>query len=346
VAPRAAGALMAEPSAYVRGLPKTELHLHLVGSASPATVLELSQRHPDARLPTDLPALQEFFRVRDFAHFIDVYIAVNGLVRTAADVHALIVGAARDAAASNVRYIELTVTAVSHLMVGITADDLADALARAREDALAQHGIVVNWIFDIASEQGVEAAWQAVRFATEVRPPGTVAFGLAGPEIGWPRDLFAPHFRVALDAGLASVVHAGETTGPETVWSALRDLGAARIGHGTSAARDPALLTFLAAQGIPLEVCPTSNLCTRAVRTIADHPLPRMLAAGVPVTLSSDDPGMFDTTLDAEYALVQEAFGLTDAELTEIARAGVRAALCGDDTRARLLAEIDAHAAP
>ena len=331
-------------SPFITALPKTELHLHLVGSASPETVLDLSRRYPEAGLPTELDELRRFYTFRDFAHFIDVYIAVNGLVRTAQDVRTLIVGAARDAAASNVSYVELTVTAASHLSVGIASDDLADALTSARAEALEHHGVTMSWIFDIASEQGVDPAWSAVRFATQQRPPGTVAFGLAGPEVGWPREMFRPHFDVAREAGLTSIVHAGETTGPETIWSAIRDLGAQRIGHGLSAAADPDLLAYLAEHQIAVEMCPTSNLCTRSIASIEQHPLPILLAAGVPVTISTDDPGMFATDLNREYALAQSAFGLSDDQLADIARTGARAALCDETTRAALLTAIDASA--
>ena len=333
-----------EISPFIAALPKTELHLHLVGSASVPTVMELSRRHADAGLPTEVDALERFYAFRDFSHFIEVYIAVNGLVRTADDVRALAVGAVRDAAACNVTYVELTVTPASHFLVGISPDDLAVALAAAREDALRLHGVTLNWIFDIASEQGVDVAWQALRFAVDHRPPGTVAFALAGPEVGWPRSVFRPQFEAAFEAGLASVVHAGETTGPETIWEALRDLRAQRIGHGVSAVQDPALVEHLVTTPVALEVCPTSNLRTRAVATIADHPLPRLLAAGVPVTLSTDDPGMFATDLNREYALVQDAFGLSDRDLLAIARTGAEHALCDDLTRRALLAALDAVA--
>jgi aminodeoxyfutalosine deaminase len=333
-------------SPFIAALPKTELHLHLVGSASPETVLDLSHRHPDAGLPQDAESLARFYTFRDFAHFIDVYIAVNSLVRTADDVRTLIVGAARDAAESNVSYVELTVTPVSHLLVGIDPYDLAASLTAAREEALDQYGVTMNWIFDIASEQGVEAAWQAVRFAVDHRPPGTVAFALAGPEVDWPRGIFRPHFEETRAAGLVSVVHAGETTGPETIWSAIKDLGAQRIGHGLSAATDPALLDYLEEHRITVEMCPTSNLRTRAVASIEEHPLPVLLTAGVPVTLSTDDPGMFGTHLNREYALVQQAFGLSDDELVGIARTGIDAALCAEETRALMHADLDAAATP
>jgi aminodeoxyfutalosine deaminase len=140
------------------------------------------------------------------------------------------------------------------------------------------------------------------------------------------------------------VPHAGETTGPETIWAALRELRAERIGHGTSAIGDPALVAYLVEQGIPVEVCPTSNLRTRAVATLAEHPLPRLLEAGVPVTLATDDPGMFHTDLNREYLLCHEHFGLGRAELAELSRAGVRAAFCSAELKRSLLAEIDAAA--
>ncbi len=149
-------------------------------------------------------------------------------------------------------------------------------------------------------------------------------------------------FRVARDAGLHSVPHAGETVGPGEVWAALRELGAERIGHGIGAVADPALLAHLATRGIALEVCPTSNVCTGAVSSLPEHPLPALLAAGVPVTLATDDPGMFHTNLNNEYLLCHSQFGLGPGELADIARAGARAAFCAEATRSALLAEIDA----
>ena len=145
-------------------------------------------------------------------------------------------------------------------------------------------GIELRWCFDIPGEAGLPAAEETLRIALEQRPDGLISFGLGGPEIGVPRPQFKPYFDKARAAGLHSVPHAGETTGPETIWDALRDLGAERIGHGISAAQDPRLMAYLAEHQIPLEVCPTSNVRTRAVPTLDEHPLPALVAAGVPVT--------------------------------------------------------------
>lgn len=327
-------------SAFIAALPKVELHLHLVGSASPATILELARRHPDGGVPTDPDRLVDFYVFRDFPHFIDVYKQVALLIRTPDDVVALIAGLARDAAASNVRYAEVTVTVATHLSVGMTEEEVSDALTTGRAVAAREFGVELNWIFDIATRQRYMAE-QTMEFAIDYRPDGTVALGLAGPEVDAPRTMFREYFTRARDAGLHRVIHAGETTGPDEVWAAIRELGAERIGHGVSAADDPALLDYLRDNDIPLEVCPTSNLCTRAVTDLAAHPLPVLLRHGVPVTLSTDDPGMFGTSLNHEYALAADAFDLGTAELAELARTGIRAAYCAESTRMELLSELD-----
>jgi aminodeoxyfutalosine deaminase len=329
-----------ELSAFIAALPKVELHLHLVGSASPDIVLELARRHPDGSVPTEPAELTRFYTFRDFPHFLDTYRLVALLVRTPDDIVTLLAGLARDAAASNVRYAEVTITPLAHLYVGMSADEVSAALATGRALAAREFGVTLNWIYDIP---GPTAGWaeQTTDFVLNERPEGSVALGLAGPEADAPRASFREFFEQARAAGLHSVVHAGETTGPDEVWAAIRDLGAERIGHGIGAVTDPKLLDYLRDNDIPLEICPTSNLCTRAVTDIAAHPLPILLRHGVPVTLSTDDPGMFGTTLNREYELVADTFGLTATDLAELARTGIRAAYCDETTRMELLSLLD-----
>jgi aminodeoxyfutalosine deaminase len=333
-------------SDFLHALPKVELHVHLVGSASVPTVLGLAARRGVPTVPTDAAELAEFYAFRDFAHFIEVYQAVNELVTTPRDVRDLVTGLARDLAAGGVRYAEVTVTPMSHVDVGIDPFALADALTEGRELARTEHGVAIGWVFDVAGEYGVDSAWGAVRWALRHRPEGTVGFGLGGPEIGIERALFTGPFAEARAGGLRSVPHAGETTGPETIWSALRDLGAERIGHGIAAAEDPALLAYLAEHRIPLEVCPTSNLRTGAVTALEVHPLPRLLAAGVPVTINTDDPGMFSCDIVGEYRVAHDVLGLSVAELVGVAHTGVDAAYCDDATKAELHSAIDAVPLP
>ena len=230
---------------------------------------------PTPRCPTDPEALVDYFTFTDFAHFIEVYLSVVDLIRTPEDVRLLTYEVARDLARQQVRYAELTITPFSSTRRGIDELAFMDAIEDARKAAEAEFGTVLRWCFDIPGEAGLEAAEETTRLATDdrLRPEGLVSFGLGGPEIGVPRPQFKPYFDRAIAAGLHSVPHAGETTGPETVWDALTHLRAERIGHGTSSARDPKLLAHLAEHRIALEVCPTSNIATRAVRTLDEHPI-------------------------------------------------------------------------
>ena len=331
--------------AFIAGLPKAELHVHHVGSASPRIVAELAARHEaETPVPADAGALADYFTFTDFAHFVEVYLSVVDLIRDPRDVWTLTYEIARELAAQNVRYAELTLTPYSSVVRGIAAEAYCEAVEDARNRAAADFGVALRWCFDIPGEAGLPAADVTLEVALRQRPEGLVSFGLGGPEIGVPREPFAPHFAQARAAGLHSVPHAGESTGPQTIWDAIRHLGATRIGHGISAAGDPELLEYLATHGIGLEVCPTSNVCTRSVPSLAEHPLPALVAAGVPVTINSDDPPMFSTTLNHEYAVAAELLGLDAPGVADLARAAVRASFLDDAGKTALLAEIDDYA--
>ncbi|MEU5079423.1 adenosine deaminase [Streptomyces eurythermus] len=328
---------------FIAGLPKAELHVHHVGSASPRIVSELAARHPGSKVPADPEALAEYFTFTDFAHFIEVYLSVVDLIRTPEDVRLLTYEVARDLARQQVRYAELTITPFSSTRRGIDERAFMDAIEDARKAAEAEFGTVLRWCFDIPGEAGLEAAEVTTRLATEdrIRPEGLVSFGLGGPEIGVPRPQFKPYFDRAVAAGLRSVPHAGETTGPETVWDALRDLRAERIGHGTSSARDPELLAYLAEHRIPLEVCPTSNIATRAVRSLEEHPIKEFTRAGVLVTINSDDPPMFGTDLNNEYAVAARLLELDERGLAALAKDAVEVSFLDAAGKARITREID-----
>ena len=218
-----------------------------------------------------------------------------------------------------------------------------EALEDARVAAERDFGLVLRWIYDIPGESGLPAADATLSYALEHRTDALVGFGLGGPEIGVPRAQFEPHFTAARAAGLHSVPHAGETTGPETIWDSIHLLGAERIGHGVSAAQDPDLLAHLAGEGIVLEVCPTSNVATRAVDRIEDHPLRAFVEAGVTVTINSDDPPMFATTLNNDYEVAANLLDLDETGVADLARAAVRASWAPADVKGRIEGEIDAY---
>jgi aminodeoxyfutalosine deaminase len=333
---------MTELKSFIAGLPKAELHVHHVGSASPRIVAELAARHEgDTAVPADPAALADYFAFRDFRHFIDVYLSVVDLIRDDEDVRTLTFEVARELARQQVRYAELTITPYSSVRRGIPASAFCAAIEDARRAARDEFGIELRWCFDIPGEAGLPAAEETLRVALEEKPDGLISFGLGGPEIGVPRPQFQPVFDRARAAGLRSVPHAGETTGPETIWDSLNLLGAERIGHGISAAQDPALMAHLAERGIPLEVCPTSNVRTRAVASLDEHPLAALVAAGVPVSINSDDPPMFGTTLEQEYAVAARLLNLDAKGVADLARAAVRHSFLESAGRTALLKEID-----
>ncbi|GAA1476280.1 adenosine deaminase [Nocardioides aestuarii] len=330
---------------FIAGLPKAELHVHHVGSVSPRIVSELAERHPGV-VPSDPDALREFFEFRDFAHFVEVYLAVVDLIRTPEDVRMLTYEVAREMSeGQQLRYAELTVTPYNSTVRGMGIEPFTEAIEDARVAAERDFGLVLRWIYDIPGESGIPAAEATLDYALNHAPDALVGFGLGGPEIGVPRPQFKPHFDAARAAGLRSVPHAGETTGPETVWDAVRLLGAERIGHGTSSAQDPELLAHLARHGIVLEVCPTSNIATRAVETLDVHPLRTFVEAGVPVTINSDDPPMFGTTLNEEYAVAADLLDLDEAGVATLAHTAVAASYAPDDVKERVHAEIDGYLA-
>ena len=331
-------------AAFVAGLPKAEIHVHHVGSASPRIVSELAARHPGT-VPSDLDALRDFYTFRDFGHFIEVYLAVVDLLREPEDIRLLTYEVAVELAAQNVRYAELTLTPWTSVQAGVPIQAYVEAVEDARVAAERDHGVRLRWIYDIPGESGLPSAEDTLGFALDHAPETLIGFGLGGPEVGVDRPQFKDVFDQARAAGLRSVPHAGETTGPQTVWDAIQVLGAERIGHGISSVQDPALVEYLVEHQIPLEVCPTSNIATRAVDVLENHPIKQMYDAGVNVTVNSDDPPMFGTTLNREYEIVADLLALDERGIADLAKKAVAATFMPDADKAALVQEIDDYTA-
>jgi aminodeoxyfutalosine deaminase len=336
-------ALPSPYAGFIASLPKAEIHVHHVGSASPRIVSELAARHP-GRVPSDLDALRDFYTFRDFAHFIEVYLAVVDLIREPEDVRLLTYEIAVEMAAQNIRYAEVTLTPYTSVLAGIPIEAFTDAVEDARVAAERDHGIRLRWVYDIPGEFGLPSGEETLQYALRNAPESLIGFGLGGPEAGVDRPQFKDVFEQARAAGLHSVPHAGETTGPQTVWDALLDLGAERIGHGTSAVQDPRLVEHLVEHRVPLEVCPTSNIATRAVDRLENHPLRQLYDAGVFVTVNSDDPPMFGTTLNREYEIAAGLLELDERGIAKLAKNAVHASFLNDHEKAELAGEIDAYA--
>jgi aminodeoxyfutalosine deaminase len=329
---------------FIEGLPKAELHVHHVGSASPAIVAELAARHPGT-VPSNPEALADYFTFTDFAHFIELYLSVVDLVRTPEDIWTLTHGIAEELARQQVRYVELTCSPVTNVRAGVPIEAFVESIEDVRVIAERDLGLTMRWIWDIPGELGLPAGVETLGYALANGPSSLIGFGLGGPEIGVPRPQFADVYAKARAAGLHSIPHAGETTGPQTIWDAINDLGAERIGHGTSAVQDQSLLVYLAEHQIPVEVSPTSNIATRAVATFAEHPLRAMVEAGVPVSINSDDPPMFSTTLTAEYGVAAALLDLDEAGVADLALAAVDHSFAPPQVKTDLRDEIRAYTA-
>jgi len=302
---------MEHANAY-RAWPKAELHLHLEGSVEPETMQEL-----DPGLT--LEATRAMYRFHDFRGFIEAYKSVVERLRTPEDYARITRALLRRLAAEKVQYAEITLSAGVVLW---KRQEFAPVYAAVRQ-AAAEFPVEVHWILDAVRHFGVEQAMRVAELAGERVNDGVVAFGIGGDEERGPAAWFGEVYRFAKGAGLRLTAHAGETVGPESVWAAL-EIGAQRIGHGIRAVEDAALLRHLRDRGIPLEVCITSNVATGAVASLDAHPVRRLYDAGVPITLNTDDPAMFATTLSDEYALAAQQFGFSEAELRGISENGFR----------------------
>jgi aminodeoxyfutalosine deaminase len=333
---------MEDIRAFITRLPKVELHVHLIGSAPVDTVQQLALRHPDSGVPRTAEGLREFYEFSDFPHFITVYETVSKLVREPEDIADLVRGIGRELGAQPVRYVELQVAPYPFLRAGMPATVITEALDAGARDALSEHGVRIGYIFDFPGHSAGEDAVPALEHALTAPPQALVGFGIGGIEAGRApytqviRDVFG----AAAAAGLHCVPHAGETTGPETVWEAIEHLHAERIGHGIASMDDPRLVDYLRERQLPVDVSPTSNVRTRQVPSLGEHPLPRMLDAGLYVTLNSDDPPMFGTSLSNEYLVAATVLGLSAADLAGLADNAVRASFLDEGTKDELSGEI------
>lgn len=294
---------------FIEQLPKAELHLHLEGSLAPETLRELDSS-------VTVEEARARYRCEDFAGFIEAFKWAVSFLRSPDDYALAARRLFEDLARQNVRYAEVTLSAGVVLWKGLDFAAVYDAVAR----EAAQAPMPVWLVLDSIRHFGVEQAMQVAQLAVERAGDRVVAFGLGGDESRGPAEWFGEVFAFCRENGLKLVPHAGENTSAEAVWAALR-IGADRIGHGIRAIEDPALVAHLAERRIPLEVSITSNVITGSVDSFEAHPVRRLYDAGVPIILNTDDPAMFNTTLNDEYLLAARRFGFTETELRELAEA-------------------------
>jgi aminodeoxyfutalosine deaminase len=333
--PSDAPADSAVPAAAIIGavtFPKIELHVHLEGTVRAATLLAIARRN-DVALPADtvegLAGLYEFI---DFAHFISVWMLTTGALRTAADFRQVVVDYAAEAVSHGAVYIEGIFSPSEPVARGADWDDVFTGYCDGAAEARELHGVHVRLTPDVTRGMPLGVAEQTAAYAVKYAGRGIAGLGLGGSEAEYAPEPYVRAFEIARAGGLGSVPHAGEVAGSASIRGALDVLHADRLRHGIRAVEDPGLVRELADRGTVLDVCPISNVRTRAVASLAEHPLPALVAAGVACSVSTDDPAMFGTDLSADYAAAAE-LGVTAADCYA---AGVRGALCDPSTRERL----------
>jgi aminodeoxyfutalosine deaminase len=328
------------PSAFIASLPKAELHLHLEGSIDPPTLLELKKRHGKKGT---LSEIEQLYRYKDFTGFLMAFKAVTEELETPEDYELITYRLMEKLKADNVLHAEVYVSVGVCLWRKQDFSAIFKGLERGRERGEHDFGVSLLWIFDAVRQFGADKAQHVAELAVLLRSPSIIGFGIGGDERQAAPELFRDVYTYAANNGLRLTAHAGETAGPGSVWGAL-NLPAERIGHGLTAWQDPELVEELSTRQIPVEICITSNLRTGVCPTIAEHPVRNYFDQGVMVTLNTDDPAMFATSLSREYQLAQDTFAFTDEHLRELARNSFEASFLPAEKKLQFLDIFDAAA--
>ncbi len=326
---------------FIRRLPKAELHLHLEGTVTPETLVELSARQDSA--PLDLAQANALFQYTDFSGFLLAFKAITERLRTADDYELATWRMAQRLAQQGVVHAEVYVSVgVVYYWRRCEFEPLFLGMERARARAESELGLSLYWIFDAVRHFGPEEAARVFRKAADLRTqfPSIVGIGIGGDERRTGAEPFRDLYAKARDAGLRLTAHAGETVGPEGIWGAL-NIGAERLGHALSAIQDPELMGVLAERQIPLEICVSSNLRTGCCLRPEDHPLRRYFDAGLMVTLNSDDPALFFSDLENEYRIAQERFAFTQEHLRELASNSIEGSFLPPERKVEILRRIE-----
>jgi aminodeoxyfutalosine deaminase len=337
----------------IQTLPKAELHLHLEGSVDPATVAELSRRY-NTPLPTENNRydvagsgdvlteddVRRLYSYKDFNGFLMAFKSVTERLRSPDDYELVTYRLMQKLRQQNVVHAEVYVSVGVIRWRGQPVEPIFEGMERGRERGQRDFGVSLLWIFDAVRHFGPQAASEVFDLAAKLRDRNVVGIGIGGDEARGPAEGFRDLYKKAADNGLRLTAHAGETTGPESVWGAI-NIGAERIGHGLSAANDPELMEVMAQKQVPVEMCITSNLRTGACKELQEHPVKKFFDEGLMITLSTDDPAMFQTSLNKEFEIAQQEFSFTEDHLRELARNSIEASFLPVEKKLRFMQQID-----
>jgi adenosine deaminase len=324
---------------YAQRIPKVELHVHLEGSILPHTLLELAQRNHVVLPASDEAGLAKLYKFKNFDQFLETYMFITGCLRTADDYRLIAYEYGRECARQNIRYAEVTFTIFTNTtLTGLSWQEILGGLNAGRQQAQSEYGIRWQWVFDIVRNLP-DTQEEVLNIALAARHMGVIALGLGGLEAGFPPELFTDTFNRAYQQQLHRVPHAGEISGPESIWSAINLLHADRIGHGVRSIEDPLLVKYLRMKALPLEICPSSNIRLQVYPDYAHHPLRKLWDAGLMVTVASDDPAMFGIDLNHEYQLLVDDFRFSREELEQVSLNGIKASFLSEAEKQKLIEE-------
>ena len=338
---------------FIQSLPKAELHLHLEGSVDPATLAELSRRH-NTPLPTENNRydvagsgdelseedVRELYSYRNFTGFMLAFKAVTERLRAPEDYELVTYRLMQKLRQQNVVHAEVYVSAGVIRWRGQEFEPIFEGMERGRERGQRDFGVSLLWILDAVRHFGPEAAAEVFDLAARLRERNVAGIGIGGDERRGPAEWFRELYKKAAGEGLRLTAHAGETMGPESVWGAL-NMGTERIGHGFSIARDPELIEVLAHKQVPIEICLSSNVRTGVCPELREHPLRHLFDEGLMITLNTDDPSMFQTSLCKEYELAAREFGFSEDQLRELARNSIEASFLPVEKKLMYLQQVD-----
>jgi adenosine deaminase len=321
------------PMSWFDSLPKVELHVHLEGAIPHAALWELIQKYGGDLSVPDIEALTRRFKYRDFSHFIETWSWKNQFLREYEDFTFIAELTARDLAAQNIRYAEMFFSPSLFVRHGLEVQRLAESVRAGLRRA---SGITVALVADLVRDYGPDAEARTLAQLGEVKDQGIIGIGIGGSEAAFPPEPFEAVYREARRLGFHTNAHAGEAAGTQSIWGAIECLQVERIGHGTHAHEDPHLVQRLVDMGIPLEMCPVSNVRTGAVDRLSNHPIREYVKRGMKVTVNTDDPKMFDTSLAQEYRLLVAECGFTKQEICRLILAAIEASWLSGDQKQSL----------
>lgn len=321
-------------------MPKVELHVHLEGSIQPETLLRLAERH-DVHLPAKtVGEMQSLYQYTTFLHFLEIYQMCTHVLLTSEDFAEITYEFLQQQAEQNVRYSEVMVSLSDHLIRGVPAETVLEGVFEGQRRGERDFNTRMSILLD-PGRQWPSYVTEVSKLAVQHAGNGIIGFGIGGDEANFPPDLFVEDFARVRAAGLHRTAHAGEAAGAESMWGAVRLLGAERLGHGVHAHDDPALFDYLRQHQIAIDMCPVSNVKTGAVTNIAEHPIRRYLEGGLLVTVNSDDPPMFGTSITNEYRVLHDTLGFSESELQQLSLNAVQASFLPEREKKLLRRELE-----